>query len=104
MRRITRGSIVVLATAATLSLGMTAAQAAFQAGWRTANECALLTIDGCSVATIATSTRVTVDDGGCAQDVGLGIKVGSTTYAPIFAATSVSRTGNGITQYNAWHA
>ncbi len=96
--------MVVAAATCALALGTGPAVAASSA-WRTANECAILKVGTCaSVATIASSTRVTADDGTCAGQVGVSVKWRSGEISQaIFANVSVTVTGSNYSQYKVWH-
>lgn len=104
MRRSSRGSVVVLTAVVALALAAPAAVAAVSSGWRSANECATLSVNLCSqVVTSAGSKKVTADDGSCAGQVGVSVKDGTTTSSAYFANTSITVTGSKISQYKVWH-
>lgn len=102
MRRLARNSAIFIATACVVTLGSSSAFAASSA-WRPTNECALLSVGGRSITTVAGPTKVTADDGGAPGDVGLSVKTATTTSSAVFAGTSVTITGKGMTQYKVWH-
>lgn len=102
MRHRARNSAILLATVCAVALGPFAAFADSSA-WRATNECALLTVGGCSIVTIASPKSVTADDGGCAGFVGVSVKTATTTSSAVFAFTSITVTGKGMTQYKVWH-
>lgn len=104
MRHLTRRSSILLVSALAVGLVAAPASAAVSSAWRTANECASLSVNTCSrITTVAGSTKVTADDGSCAGQVGVSVKYGSTISPAYFANTSVTVTGSGISQYKVWH-
>lgn len=102
MRRLTRNSVVLFVTAGAMALGSSAAFAASSA-WHPTNECALLSVGGCSITTSAGPTKVSADDGGCSGFVGVSVKTATTTSSAVFASTKVTVTGSGMIQYKVWH-
>lgn len=105
MRRSLSHSAAVLVAALVVG-GVSAAPAAaaVSSAWRSANECAALSVNLCStIATMAGSAKVTADDGSCPGQVGVSVKVGTTASQAIFANTSVTVTGSGFSQYKVWH-
>jgi hypothetical protein len=94
--------LTVVAVGAAIVLSSPSASAANTA-WTKVGSCNMHTIAGASVTVISGSTKVTADDGGASGSVGLSVKTASTTSSATFAATSVTVTGKGMTEYKAWH-
>ncbi len=103
MRGLFRSAAIPLALGAASIAGATAAFAYTASSWHPVNECAYFTIGGCPITSVAGPTRVSADDGGCAGSVGLQVKTATTTKAAVFAATSVTISGSGMTGYRVWH-